>query len=95
MKIERETVLYLAELARIRLSPAEVERMRADLDAILGYVEMLSELDTEGVEPTAHVLDIATPFRGDEVRDVLPAAEAVRNAPRHTGNAMVVPRVIE
>ncbi len=95
MKISAETVLYIAKLAAVELSPSEVERMRRDLDAILGYVDKLAEVDTEGVPPTTHVLDIDTPLRADEVRDVLPVADVVRNAPDHTDSAMVVPKVLE
>ncbi len=95
MKISAETVLELAELARLQLSPEEVERMQRDLDSILEYVDKLSELDTEGVPPTAHVLDIATPYRADEVAGVLPVEEVVRNAPVHDTTSMIVPKVIE
>jgi aspartyl-tRNA(Asn)/glutamyl-tRNA(Gln) amidotransferase subunit C len=95
MHISRETVLYIAKLARLRLAESEVERMRADLDAVLGYVESLQALDTTGVPPTTHVLDIATPLRRDVVAGVLPVAEVVRNAPEHTDSAMVVPKVLE
>jgi len=95
MNITRETVLYVARLARLRLSDEEVPRMQRDLDAILGYVAELRELDTTGVPPTTHVLEIATPLRRDEVRDVLPVAEVVRNAPAHDESAMIVPKVLE
>lgn len=95
MNITRETVLYVARLARLRLSDAEVPRMQRDLDAILGHVAELRELDTTGVPPTTHVLDIATPLRPDVVRDVLPVAEVVRNAPEHDESAMIVPKVLE
>ncbi len=95
MKITEELVLELAELARLRLEPDEAKRMQRDLDAILGYVEKLDELDTSDVPPTAHVLDVATPYREDRVRDVLPVEEAVRNAPEHDSNSMIVPKVIE
>jgi aspartyl-tRNA(Asn)/glutamyl-tRNA(Gln) amidotransferase subunit C len=95
MRISAETVLELADLARLRLDPEEVERMRRDLDAILGYVEKLSELDTTQVPPTAHVLDISTPLRLDRVAGVLPVKEVVRNAPQHDESSMIVPKVIE
>jgi aspartyl-tRNA(Asn)/glutamyl-tRNA(Gln) amidotransferase subunit C len=95
MRISAETVLELAHLARLRLEPDEVERMRRDLDAILGYVEQLSELETSDVPPTAHVLDILTPFRSDRVAGLLPVGEVVRNAPQHDEASMIVPRVIE
>jgi aspartyl-tRNA(Asn)/glutamyl-tRNA(Gln) amidotransferase subunit C len=95
MNITRETVLYVARLARLSLSDDEVGRMQRDLDAVLGYVQKLSELDTTGVPPTTHVLEIATPLRPDQVRDVLPVAEVVRNAPQHDERAMIVPKVLE
>jgi aspartyl-tRNA(Asn)/glutamyl-tRNA(Gln) amidotransferase subunit C len=95
MRISRDTVLYIAKLARLRLADTEVERMQRDLDAILGYVASLQALDTSGVPPTTHVLEIATPLRADEVAGVLPVSEVVRNAPEHTDSAMVVPKVLE
>jgi aspartyl-tRNA(Asn)/glutamyl-tRNA(Gln) amidotransferase subunit C len=95
MSISRDTVLYIARLARLRLADAEVERMQRDLSAILSHVDSLQAVDTEGVAPTTHVLEIATPLRKDEIAGVLPVAEVVRNAPDHTENAMVVPKVLE
>lgn len=95
MKIRTETVRTLADLASLELAPEEVEQMRRDLDAILAYVDKLSELDTSDVPPTAHVLDIATPLRPDAVRGVLPVSEVVRNAPDHDDTSMIVPKVIE
>ena len=95
MQIDAKRVRELAELAQLELGPDEVERMGVDLQAILTYVEKLGELDTDGVPPTAHVLDLATPLRDDRVRDVLPAEQALRNAPKRDAQAMVVPKVIE
>lgn len=95
MKINAETVRSLCELARLRLDPEEAERMRRDLERILDYAEALSELDTRNVPPTAHVLDIPTPARVDEVEGQLAVDEALRNAPRKEGHAFVVPKVIE
>ncbi len=95
MRINAETVLELAALARLTLSAEEVERMRSDLEAVLDYMEKLSEIDTSNVPPTAHVLDISTPFRPDRVADLLSVGEAVRNAPEHDNSSMIVPKVIE
>ncbi|MFQ5513529.1 MAG: Asp-tRNA(Asn)/Glu-tRNA(Gln) amidotransferase subunit GatC [Myxococcota bacterium] len=95
MEINAEEVARLAELARLELSPEEVERMRRDLDAILGYVRKLEALDTSQVPATAHVLDVHTPLRSDDVERRLPVEEAVRNAPDHDSSSMIVPRVIE
>ncbi len=95
MKIDVETVRNVAKLASLNLSEEEVPRLQRDLDRILGYVAKLEELDTSDVEPTTHVLELATPLRADEVSGVLPPEEAVRNAPEHTDRAMVVPKVLE
>lgn len=95
MHITRDTVLYIAKLARLELAESEVPRMQRDLDAVLGYVASLQALDTTGVPPTTHVLDIATPLRHDRIAGVLPVSEVVRNAPEHTESAMVVPKVLE
>ncbi len=95
MRIAAETILHIARLAQLELTPDEVERVRRDLDSILTYVEQLAELDTSNVTPTTHILDLATPLRNDEVRDVLRVDEVVRNAPEHTDSSMVVPKVLE
>ena len=94
-RISREEVERIAHLARLSLSGDEARAMAADLDTILGYVEQLGALDTEGVPPTAHVLTRATPFRADEPAPSLPPAAAVGNAPAARGTAFVVPPVIE
>ncbi len=95
MRIAAETILHIARLAQLELTPDELERVRRDLDSILTYVEQLAELDTSNVTPTTHILDLATPLRDDEVRDVLRVDEVVRNAPEHTDSSMVVPKVLE
>lgn len=95
MRIAAETILHIARLAQLELTPDELERVRRDLDSILTYVEQLAELDTSNVTPTTHILDLATPLRNDEVRDVLRVDEVVRNAPEHTDSSMVVPKVLE
>ena len=94
-RISREEVARIAQLARLSLSEAEAGAMAADLDTILGYVEKLRALDTEGVPPTAHGLPRATPFRADEPRASLPAESAVANAPECRGSAFLVPPVID
>ena len=95
MKITDEILDGLTALAQLELDPAESARMKRDLDAILGYAAKLEELDTEGVPPTAHVLDVDTPLREDQAREVLPVSEAIRGAPAHNQSALIVPKVIE
>ena len=85
----------MAELARLLLSEEESEQMTRDLGQILDYVAVLAAVETEGVEPTAHVLPLETPLRED--RAVLPMDPelAVSNAPERSGSAFVVPKVID
>ncbi len=90
-----EQVRTLAELAKLELDAGEVERMRRELDAILAYVEALDALPTEGVPPTTHPLEHATPLRPDAVAGVLPVDAALAAAPERAGSALVVPKVIE
>jgi len=94
-RINRAEVERVAALARLSLSPAEADRLASDLDAILGYVATLRELDTTGIQPTAHVIPLPTPMREDEPEAALDPALALANAPEHEGSAFVVPRVIE
>jgi aspartyl-tRNA(Asn)/glutamyl-tRNA(Gln) amidotransferase subunit C len=81
-------------LARLQLSPQELDTMTTQLGAIVGYVEQLSQLDTEGVEPMAHALDVANVFAADEPRPSLPRAEALTNAPHQDGEFYLVPAVL-
>jgi aspartyl-tRNA(Asn)/glutamyl-tRNA(Gln) amidotransferase subunit C len=95
MKLTREQVLHVAKLARLELSEAEVETFSRQLSAILGYVEQLEALDTSAVEPTFHVVPMATPMRPDEPAASIPVEEALANAPARIGSAFAVPKVIE
>ena len=96
MNITRDTVLYIARLARLRLTEAEVPRMQRDLDAILGYVRLAAQLDTTGVPPTTHVLDIADAAAARRDRAACcpwPRWCATRRST--TESAMIVPKVLE
>jgi len=95
MPITREEVRHIATLARLRLTDEEEAAFTDQLDHILAYFERLRALNTDTVEPTAHVTPMATPFRDDRVENV-PAAEAlVGNAPARDGNLFKVPKIIE
>ncbi len=94
-RISRDDVQYVAALARLSLSEAELERTAHELDAILGYVETLSRLDTRDVVPTSHVIPLATPLREDRALAPLDPQLALANAPERDGSAFVVPKVIE
>ena len=93
--ITREEVERIAALARLELSDGEVERAVRELEAILGYVGILEAVDTEGVEPTSHVLPLPTPTRDARVVASIDPELAVANAPELAGTAFVVPKVIE
>ncbi len=95
MQVTDELVRSLAELAELELEPAEIARMRRDLEAVLAYVARVDELDTSSVPPTSHVLDLATPLRPDVPGAPLPVEEVVRMAPEHGRQSLVVPKVLE
>jgi aspartyl-tRNA(Asn)/glutamyl-tRNA(Gln) amidotransferase subunit C len=95
MKITIKDVEHVARLARLELNEAEKERMRAELDSILSYIDALDELDTAAVEPTSHVLPMTNVFREDEVRPSLTQEEALGNAPDRQDLFFRVPRILE
>jgi len=92
MAISRDEVLHVARLARLALTDEEVERLGAQLNAILEAVGKVGELDLEGVEPTAHPLDLVNIWAEDEPHPSLPVEEALANAPdREAGFFKVSP----
>jgi aspartyl-tRNA(Asn)/glutamyl-tRNA(Gln) amidotransferase subunit C len=95
MKISREEVRNVALLARLELSPEEEAAFGSDLDEILSYVTMLEELDTSAVEPTAHVVEVETPFRDDVVTNHPDAEALVAGAPARDATYFKVPKIIE
>lgn len=94
MSLSREQVEKVSLLGRLLLTPAELDLMTAQMGQIVGYVESLAELDTEGVEPMAHALDVSNVFAADEVRPSLPREQALANAPHHDREFYLVPAVL-
>ena len=86
---------YVAKLARIALSEEEKAKFSEQLGSILGYVEKLEELDTEGVEATAHPYPMENVWQEDVVSSELPVEGALRNAPKQRQNMILVPKVVE
>ena len=86
---------HVVELARVDLSPEEESRIEAQFTNILKYVDKLSELNVEGVEPTAHAVPLTNVMRGDEVLPSLSCDDALRNAPRRANGLFVVPKIVE
>lgn len=95
MKISKQEVEHVAKLARLELTDQEKEKLTDQLSNILTYVEKLNELDTKGVEPTAHVLDINNVMRSDEPGESLTQERALANAPDKAAGHYKVPKIIE
>ena len=95
MKITKQEVEHVAKLARLELSDREKEKLTDQLSNILTYVEKLNELDTKGVEPTSHVLDISNVMRNDEPGESLTQERALANAPEKAAGHYKVPKIIE
>ena len=79
--LDRAQVLHVARLARLELTDEEVQRMAGELSKVLDHVEKIRELDLAGVEPTAHVIDVAGVVRADEPEPSLPVEVALASAP--------------
>jgi aspartyl-tRNA(Asn)/glutamyl-tRNA(Gln) amidotransferase subunit C len=95
MKISKEDVKKVAELARLEFNEAQTEKFTDQMGNILEYIEKLNELNTDNVAPTSHVLDISTPLREDKVQKLLTIDEVLQNAPESEDDFFVVPQVIE
>jgi aspartyl-tRNA(Asn)/glutamyl-tRNA(Gln) amidotransferase subunit C len=94
MKITIEEVEHVAILARLQVSSEEKENLTEQMNRILHYMEKLNELDTMGVDPTSHVVDLYNAFRVDAVKESLPRDQTLGNAPEDNEAEFVVPRVI-
>ena len=88
-------VKHIATLARLKFDDSEAEKIKDDLNSILGYVEKLNELNTDDIEPTSHALDIFTVTREDIVEPSLSNEDALVNAPASANAHFRVPKVIE
>src|SRR5260370_722882 len=95
MKISADEVRQTALLARLELKDDEVQKLTRELDAILGYMEALGKLNTDGVEPTTHAVPLDCPMRADELGPHLEVEAALSDAPRREGVFFEVPKIIE
>ena len=93
--LTKAAVTKVAHLARLKLSDAELDLFTTQLGQVLGYVDLLSELNTDDVPPMAHVADIANVFREDELKPSLPRVASLSNAPKTDGKFFVVPQILE
>jgi aspartyl-tRNA(Asn)/glutamyl-tRNA(Gln) amidotransferase subunit C len=94
MSLSRADIEKVALLARLRLTEAELATMTDQLGQIVGYVDQLAEVDTEGVEPMAHAIELSNVFKDDRVAPSLPQDEALANAPHHNERGYLVPAVL-
>lgn len=95
MSISRDDVRHIAGLARLRFSDEDEEQMADEMSRILDYVDKLNELDTSGVPPMSHVLDVHNVFRDDDVEARIDRDDALQSAPDDDGTHFRVPNVIE
>ncbi len=89
--IDRDQVLHVAKLARLKVTDEEVDRMAEELSKILEHVETMNELDLEGVEPTSHVVDLTNVLREDVPRHGLAREQALAQAPDAAEGGFRVP----
>lgn len=94
MALSKEEVLKIAGLARLEFKEEEVEKFRVQLNNILDYVEKLSEINVEGVEPLSHSVELSNAFREDVVKQSIPNKLAVENAPAEEDGAFIVPKIV-
>jgi aspartyl-tRNA(Asn)/glutamyl-tRNA(Gln) amidotransferase subunit C len=95
MSVDAATVRRIAHLARIAVAEDEVEHLQGELNAILAFVEQLSEVDVDGVEPMTSVTPMEMKKREDKVTDGGIAEDILRNAPAREGDYFLVPKVVE
>jgi aspartyl-tRNA(Asn)/glutamyl-tRNA(Gln) amidotransferase subunit C len=94
MNLTRDDVKKVSLLGRLLLSEQELDTMTSQLQQIVGYIEQLNELNTDGVEPMAHAVELSNVFAADELAPSLPRAAALSNAPKHDGECYRVPAVL-
>ncbi|UOM34269.1 Asp-tRNA(Asn)/Glu-tRNA(Gln) amidotransferase subunit GatC [Acuticoccus sp. I52.16.1] len=95
MSVDTDTVRRVAHLARLKMGDEELERLKGDMNTILGFVEQLAEVDVEGVEPMTSVVDASLKRREDVVTDGGYPQRVLANAPESADGFFLVPRVVE
>ncbi len=95
MIIDDKLIEYLEALARLELTDAEKEKAKKDLSDILQYIDLLNELDTDGVTPMSHVLPIQNVMREDEVKPSFAREDILKNAPQQKNGCYKVPKAVD
>ncbi|MEE8432728.1 MAG: Asp-tRNA(Asn)/Glu-tRNA(Gln) amidotransferase subunit GatC [Candidatus Desulfatibia sp.] len=94
MKITKEEVMHVANLARLDMDEASIDKFARQIGTILEYVEVLNRVDTQGVTPTSHAISLTNVFREDREKKALERDKALANAPQKEDGNFVVPKII-
>ena len=94
MNVDKALISKLEKLSNLELDPKEKEQIQEDLTKMLGMVQKIAELDTEGVKPLSHMTSEINEWREDKVQNQLSREEALRNAPEEDGTYIKVPKVM-
>ena len=94
MKITKEEVLHVADLARLEIDEASIGKFAEQIGNILDYVDQLRQVDTSGIKPMSHALALTNAFREDVETPHLPREAALANAPEQEDGAFLVPKVV-
>ncbi len=94
MKITKDEVMHVANLARLDMDEASIDKFAGQIGTILEYVEVLNRVDTQGVTPTSHAISLTNVLREDREQKTLERDKALANAPQKEDGNFVVPKVI-
>jgi aspartyl-tRNA(Asn)/glutamyl-tRNA(Gln) amidotransferase subunit C len=95
MKVDNQLIEDLARLAKLKFDKQAIEKMKADLESILGFVDKLSEIDTEGVDPLIYLSEELNVLRTDEIGEEITQEDALKNAPEKDSDYFKVPTVLK
>lgn len=95
MKITKEQVEHVAGLARLNLTEEEKEKLTVEMENLIVFADKLNELDTTGIEPTAHAIPMNNVFRDDVVEPSYPREKILANAPSQEDGCLKVPKIVE
>ncbi len=94
MQIDDELLDYVAALSKLEIKPEEREELRKSMSEIIGYMEIMNELDTEDVEPMSHVLELTNVLREDEILPYCDRSELLMNVPSSKDGKIIVPKTV-
>lgn len=92
--LQKEEVLKIAKLSKLRLNEEELEKMQIDLNKIFAHIEELNELDVEGIEPLYNVNNIVDVTRNDDVKNTVKKQDFLNNAPNKDSDFIILPRIV-